>query len=55
METLMRMTKIGAGFVGLVPGASFADFGHYVSCVDTNPAKIAALNCGEKRFLCRSR
>ncbi len=31
METLMRVTKIGAGFVSLVPGAFFADFGHYVT------------------------
>ena len=29
----MRVTKIGAGFVGLVPGASFADFGHCVTPV----------------------
>ena len=33
----MRVTKIGAGFVGLVPGASFADFGHYVPpCSQSN-------------------
>ncbi|WP_407531165.1 UDP-glucose dehydrogenase family protein, partial [Methylobacterium oryzisoli] len=34
------------GYVGLVSGACFADFGHDVVCVDTDPAKIAALNAG---------
>ena len=34
---------IGAGYVGLVSGACFADFGHYVVCVDNDVAKIAAL------------
>jgi UDPglucose 6-dehydrogenase len=34
---------IGAGYVGLVSAACFADFGHYVVCVDNDVAKIAAL------------
>ena len=43
----MRITMIGAGYVGLVSGACFADFGHDVTCVDNDPAKIAALKRGE--------
>lgn len=43
----MRIAMIGAGYVGLVSGACFADFGHHVTCVDTNSAKIAALTRGE--------
>jgi len=38
---------IGTGYVGLVSGACFADFGHTVICVDTDAAKIAALGRGE--------
>ena len=38
---------IGAGYVGLVSGACFADFGHDVCCVDKDPRKIEALNRGE--------
>jgi UDPglucose 6-dehydrogenase len=43
----MRVTMIGAGYVGLVSGACFADFGHHVTCVDKDAAKIAALDRGE--------
>ncbi|HEX2136478.1 MAG TPA: UDP-glucose/GDP-mannose dehydrogenase family protein [Microvirga sp.] len=43
----MRVAMIGAGYVGLVSGACFADFGHDVCCVDKDPGKIAALNAGE--------
>jgi UDPglucose 6-dehydrogenase len=43
----MRVAMIGAGYVGLVSGACFADFGHDVCCVDKDPAKIAALQRGE--------
>jgi UDPglucose 6-dehydrogenase len=43
----MRITMIGTGYVGLVSGACFADFGHRVTCVDTDAAKIAALHRGE--------
>jgi len=38
---------IGAGYVGLVSGACFSDFGHHVVCVDSDEDKIAALNRGE--------
>jgi UDPglucose 6-dehydrogenase len=43
----MRIAMIGAGYVGLVSGACFADFGHHVVCVDKDAEKIAALNAGE--------
>jgi UDPglucose 6-dehydrogenase len=38
---------IGSGYVGLVSGACFADFGHHVTCVDKDAGKIAALQRGE--------
>ncbi len=38
---------IGAGYVGLVSGACFADFGHHVVCVDTDAAKVDALKHGK--------
>lgn len=37
---------IGAGYVGLVSGACFADFGHEVVCVDKDPARLAMLEAG---------
>ena len=43
----MRLAVIGAGYVGLVSGACFADFGHTVVCVDKDVEKIAALEKGE--------
>jgi len=43
----MRVAMIGTGYVGLVSGACFADFGHEVTCVDKDAAKIAALDRGE--------
>src|SRR5271168_4080436 len=43
----MRVTMIGAGYVGLVSGACFADFGHRVTCVDKDAGRVAALNGGE--------
>ena len=39
----MKIAMIGAGYVGLVSGACFSDFGHDVICVDKDPAKIDAL------------
>src|SRR4051794_10870621 len=42
----MRVAMIGAGYVGLVSGACFADFGHIVCCVDQDEAKIGALEAG---------
>jgi len=38
---------IGAGYVGLVSGACFADFGHQVACIDKDAEKIGALKRGE--------
>src|SRR6202161_2626726 len=43
----MRVTMIGAGYVGLVSGACFADFGHQVICIDKDATKVAALKRGE--------
>ena len=43
----MRVAMIGTGYVGLVSGACFADFGHDVTCVDKDAGKIAALTRGE--------
>lgn len=43
----MHITMIGSGYVGLVSGACFADFGHVVTCVDTDAGKIDRLNRGE--------
>ncbi|MCK4867714.1 MAG: UDP-glucose 6-dehydrogenase, partial [Alphaproteobacteria bacterium] len=43
----MRVTMIGAGYVGLVSGACFSEFGVHVTCVDTDEGKIARLNAGE--------
>src|ERR1700686_3573182 len=43
----MRVAMIGSGYVGLVSGACFADFGHIVTCVDKEASKIAALKRGE--------
>src|SRR3979411_2120112 len=43
----MRVAMIGTGYVGLVSGACFADFGHHVICVDKDAGKIAALQRGE--------
>ena len=43
----MRVTVIGTGYVGLVSGACFSDFGHDVVCVDKDQTKIDALLAGE--------
>ncbi|MEY2925979.1 MAG: hypothetical protein RL367_456 [Pseudomonadota bacterium] len=42
----MKIAMIGSGYVGLVSGACFADFGHQIICVDNDAAKIAALKDG---------
>ncbi|MCA1662495.1 MAG: UDP-glucose/GDP-mannose dehydrogenase family protein [Novosphingobium sp.] len=42
----MKICMVGAGYVGLVSGACFADFGHEVVCVDSASDKIARLNAG---------
>ncbi|MFC5504087.1 MULTISPECIES: UDP-glucose dehydrogenase family protein [Hyphomicrobiales] len=43
----MKIVMVGSGYVGLVSGACFADFGHEVVCVDKMESKIAALKQGE--------
>src|SRR5208282_6840662 len=43
----MRVAMIGAGYVGLVSGASFAEFGHHVTCIDKDAGRVAALSRGE--------
>lgn len=43
----MRVTMIGAGYVGLVSGACFSEFGHDVTCVDKDARKIDGLNAGK--------
>ena len=43
----MKIAMIGTGYVGLVSGVCFSDFGHEVVCVDKNPDKIARLQAGE--------
>ncbi|MFN5553665.1 MAG: UDP-glucose dehydrogenase family protein [Hyphomonadaceae bacterium] len=42
----MRVTMVGTGYVGLVSGACFADFGHQVTCVDKDVGKIERLHQG---------
>ena len=42
----MRIVMIGSGYVGLVSGACFADFGHEVVCVDKDATKVDKLNAG---------
>ena len=43
----MRLTMIGTGYVGLVSGTCFSEFGHHVTCVDINPERIETLNAGK--------
>ncbi len=43
----MKLVIVGSGYVGLVSGACFADFGHDVICVDNDAAKVARLDAGE--------
>jgi UDPglucose 6-dehydrogenase len=46
----MRVAIVGTGYVGLVSGACFADFGHHVTCIDKDSDKIASLQRGEIPF-----
>jgi UDPglucose 6-dehydrogenase len=43
----MNITVVGTGYVGLVTGACFAEFGNHVTCVDNDRAKLARLHRGE--------
>ncbi len=43
----MKIALAGSGYVGLVSGACFADFGHEVVCIDKDPGKIERLRAGE--------
>jgi UDPglucose 6-dehydrogenase len=43
----MKIAMIGTGYVGLVSGVCFSDFGHEVVCVDKNPQKIEMLKAGQ--------
>jgi UDPglucose 6-dehydrogenase len=43
---MAHIVMVGSGYVGLVSGACFADFGHHVVCVDKDAAKIEALSQG---------
>ncbi|MEO6198865.1 MAG: nucleotide sugar dehydrogenase, partial [Sphingomicrobium sp.] len=43
----MHIAMIGTGYVGLVSGACFADFGHHVTCIDKDKAKIDGLHAGK--------
>jgi UDPglucose 6-dehydrogenase len=43
----MRIAMIGTGYVGLVSGACFADFGHIVTCINNDAGKIVTLQRGE--------
>lgn len=43
----MRIAVIGTGYVGLVSGVCFSDFGHDVVCMDRDPGKIDMLRRGE--------
>ena len=43
----MKIAMVGSGYVGLVSGACFADFGHDVVCIDKDPGKISRLQAGQ--------
>jgi UDPglucose 6-dehydrogenase len=43
----MKIVMLGAGYVGLVSGACFADFGHDVVCVDTDMSRVERLTAGQ--------
>jgi UDPglucose 6-dehydrogenase len=46
----MKISVFGAGYVGLVTAACFAEVGHHVTCCDNDPAKIDSLRAGKVPF-----
>src|SRR3569832_1134771 len=46
----MKITVVGTGYVGIVTGAGFSDFGHDVTCVDIDAERVAKLRRGEVPF-----
>jgi UDPglucose 6-dehydrogenase len=46
----MQIAVVGTGYVGLVSGACFADFGHVVTCVDNDIARVEMLRAGRVPF-----
>ena len=46
----MKIVVLGTGYVGLVSGACFADIGHSVVCVDTDPLKIDFNRLYQEKF-----
>src|SRR5438445_390407 len=46
----MKIAIVGTGYVGLVTGAGFSDFGHDVTCVDIDATRIATLRAGDVPF-----
>ena len=46
----MNIAIVGTGYVGLVTGACFADFGHTVCCVEARPSRVADLRAGRLPF-----
>ena len=47
----MKISVVGAGYVGLITGVSFASFGHKVACIDKNVDAIQKLQNGQVPFL----
>jgi UDPglucose 6-dehydrogenase len=43
----MKIAIVGSGYVGLVSGTCFADFGHQVTCIDNNPSRVTSLQSGQ--------
>ena len=43
----MRVAVVGSGYVGLVSGTCFSDFGHHVTCLDSDESRIATLKGGQ--------
>ena len=51
----MKLAVVGTGYVGLVTGAGFSDFGHDVTCVDIDTKRVETLRRGEVPFYDRQR